>query len=70
MSVETQRAADIAADSETIRWKYLDQIRRNPGPMTDPMAVEEEFLAQFEKFKILYVAQASEAEWKQKRTFD
>ncbi|KAM0482975.1 hypothetical protein ACHAPX_002419 [Trichoderma viride] len=69
MSVETQRAADIAADSETIRWKYLDQIRRNPGPMTDPMAVEEEFLAQFEKFKILYVAQASEAGWKQKRTF-
>lgn len=88
MSVETQRAADIAADSETIRWsvpetgdapcaeltgrcrKYLDQIRRNPGPLTDPMAVEEEFLAQFEKFKILYVAQKSEAEWKQKQTFD
>ncbi|PTB46723.1 hypothetical protein M441DRAFT_63994 [Trichoderma asperellum CBS 433.97] len=52
MSVETQRAAHLVADSETMRWKYLDQIRRNPGPLTDPMAVEEEFLAQFEKFKI------------------
>ncbi|RFU77723.1 ubiquitin-activating enzyme e1 c [Trichoderma arundinaceum] len=53
MSVETQRAADVAADSEAIRWKYLDQIRRNAGPFTDPAAMEEEFLAQFESFKIL-----------------
>lgn len=35
--------------------KYLEQIRRNPGPFTTPEAVEEEFLAQFERFKILYV---------------
>jgi ubiquitin-activating enzyme E1 C len=33
--------------------KYLDQIRRNAGPFTDPDATNEEFLAQFEKFKIL-----------------
>ncbi|POR30873.1 NEDD8-activating enzyme E1 catalytic subunit [Tolypocladium paradoxum] len=33
--------------------RYLDQIRRNPGPFTDPDATAEEFLAQFEKFKVL-----------------
>lgn len=33
--------------------KYLDQIRRNAGPYTDPDATAPEFLAQFEKFKIL-----------------
>lgn len=52
------RPGDAPCDELTGRCrKYLDQIRRNPGPLTDPMAVEEEFLAQFEKFKILYVAQ-------------
>lgn len=39
--------------------KYLEQIRRNPGPFTNPEAVEEEFLAQFERFKILYVLQST-----------
>jgi len=33
--------------------KYLNQIRRNGGPFTDPEATSEEFLAQFEKFKVL-----------------
>lgn len=36
--------------------KHLDQIRRNAGPFTDPEATTEEFLSQFEKFKILYVS--------------
>lgn len=35
--------------------QYLDQIRRTPGPFTDPDLITEETLAQFEKFKILYV---------------
>ncbi|QUC17804.1 uncharacterized protein UV8b_02045 [Ustilaginoidea virens] len=33
--------------------KYLDHIRRTPGPFTDPDATSEEFLAQFEKVKVL-----------------
>lgn len=33
--------------------KYIDHIRRTPGPFTDPDATSEEFLAQFEKFKVL-----------------
>ena len=33
--------------------KYLNQIRRNAGPFTDPEATSEELLAQFEKFKVL-----------------
>lgn len=33
--------------------KYLDQIRRNAGPYTDPDATAPESLDQFEKFKIL-----------------
>jgi hypothetical protein len=33
--------------------KYLDQIRRNAGPYTDPDATAPEFLAQFETFKVL-----------------
>ncbi|KEY65978.1 hypothetical protein S7711_06636 [Stachybotrys chartarum IBT 7711] len=33
--------------------QYLDQIRRTPGPFTDPDLITEETLAQFEKFKIL-----------------
>jgi hypothetical protein len=33
--------------------KYLNHIRRTPGPFTDPDATSEENLAQFEKFKIL-----------------
>ncbi|KAK7426188.1 NEDD8 activating enzyme [Neonectria magnoliae] len=55
MSVETQVAADASAGGQATRWKYLDQIRRNAGPFTDPGATEEEFLAQFEKFKILVI---------------
>lgn len=55
MSVEMQDAPAIDADRETRRWKYLEQIRRNPGPFTNPEAVEEEFLAQFERFKILVI---------------
>jgi ubiquitin-activating enzyme E1 C len=50
MSVETQAARAV---DEEVRWKHLDQIRRNAGPFTDPDATNEEFLAQFAKFKIL-----------------
>ncbi|KAH8180074.1 thiF family protein [Sarocladium implicatum] len=40
---------------ESARWKYLDQIRRTPGPFTDPDAVTEENMAQFAKFKVLVI---------------
>lgn len=40
-------------DADSLRRKYLDQIRRNAGPFTDEGATSDEFLAQFEKFKIL-----------------
>ncbi|PTB65457.1 hypothetical protein BBK36DRAFT_1122482 [Trichoderma citrinoviride] len=53
MSVEMQDAPAIDADREARRWRYLEQIRRTPGPTTNPEAVEEEFLAQFERFKVL-----------------
>jgi ubiquitin-activating enzyme E1 C len=33
--------------------KYLNHIRRNPGPYTDPDATGPEFLEQFDKFKVL-----------------
>jgi ubiquitin-activating enzyme E1 C len=52
MSVETQAARAV---DEEVRWKHLDQIRRNAGPFTDPDATNEEFLAQFAKFKILVI---------------
>ncbi|PHH67161.1 hypothetical protein CDD81_2930 [Ophiocordyceps australis] len=37
------------------RWKHLDQIRCNPGPFTDPEAVSQESLAQFDRFKVLVI---------------
>ncbi|KAG6034376.1 hypothetical protein E4U41_006553 [Claviceps citrina] len=45
-------AAAASPVSEEARWKYLDHIRRTPGPFTDPDATAEESLAQFEKFKV------------------
>jgi hypothetical protein len=33
--------------------KHLDNIRRTPGPFTDPDATSEELFAQFEKFIVL-----------------
>ncbi|KOS18552.1 NEDD8-activating enzyme E1 catalytic subunit [Escovopsis weberi] len=53
MSVETQSSSAAATLVESTRWKHLEQIRRNPGPFTDPDATGEEYLAQFDKFKIL-----------------
>ncbi|PHH92337.1 hypothetical protein CDD83_7825 [Cordyceps sp. RAO-2017] len=41
--------------NEEARWKYLNHIRRTPGPFTDPEATSEESLAQFEKFKVLVI---------------
>ncbi|KAK2606171.1 NEDD8 activating enzyme [Conoideocrella luteorostrata] len=55
MSADTQVAASASVVSEEARWKYLDHIRRTPGPFTDPDATSEEFLAQFEKFKVLVI---------------
>ncbi|GJN77760.1 hypothetical protein PLIIFM63780_001253 [Purpureocillium lilacinum] len=55
MSVDTQEPVGAAAGREEARWKYLNQIRRNAGPFTDPEATSEEFLAQFEKFKVLVI---------------
>ncbi|KAJ4105123.1 NEDD8 activating enzyme [Fusarium oxysporum] len=46
-------AQEAAGGYEDARWKYLDQIRRNAGPYTDPDATAPEFLAQFETFKVL-----------------
>ena len=43
----TYQASDLAFR------KYLDHIRRTPGPFTDPDATSEEFLALFENFQIL-----------------
>ncbi|KAK0392791.1 hypothetical protein NLU13_2286 [Sarocladium strictum] len=48
-------ATGSSAGDETTRWKYLDHIRRTPGPFTDPDAVAEENLAQFDKFKVLVI---------------
>ncbi|CAG9938226.1 unnamed protein product [Clonostachys rosea f. rosea IK726] len=49
----TQNLAHVEPTNETARWRLLDQIRRNPGPFTDPSAADEESLANFEKMKIL-----------------
>ncbi|KAF4587725.1 NEDD8 activating enzyme (UbaC) [Ophiocordyceps camponoti-floridani] len=40
---------------EEVRWRYLNHVRRTPGPFTDPDAISEESLAQFDKFKVLVV---------------
>ncbi|KAG6007410.1 hypothetical protein E4U21_005999 [Claviceps maximensis] len=45
-------AASPHAGNEAARWKYLDHIRRTPGPFTDPESTAEECLAQFETFKV------------------
>ncbi|KAI8684469.1 NEDD8-activating enzyme E1 catalytic subunit [Fusarium keratoplasticum] len=60
MSVDTLEPAAAAApasaaDIEERRWKYLNHIRRNPGPYTDPDATGPEFLEQFDKFKVLVI---------------
>ncbi|KAG5927585.1 hypothetical protein E4U42_002046 [Claviceps africana] len=52
MAADPKPAPRRAANEEA-RWKYLDHIRRTPGPFTDPEATAEEYLAQFEKFKVL-----------------
>ncbi|QPH01068.1 hypothetical protein C2857_005265 [Epichloe festucae Fl1] len=54
MTTGTQTPGSGAV-SEEERWKYLDHIRRTPGPFTDPDATAEEYLAQFEKFKVLVI---------------
>ncbi|KEZ44563.1 hypothetical protein SAPIO_CDS3592 [Scedosporium apiospermum] len=41
--------------NEEERWKYLEQIRRNPGPYTDPDAVSQEAIDQFDQMKILVI---------------
>lgn len=51
-SWEPLRQATIRTTNPLPR-KYLDQVRRNAGPFTDPEATTDEFLSQFEKFKIL-----------------
>ncbi|KAM6537095.1 NEDD8 activating enzyme [Fusarium falciforme] len=61
MSVDTLEPAAAAApasaaDIEERRWKYLNHIRRNPGPYTDPDATGPEFLEQFDKFKVLVMS--------------
>ncbi|KJZ73628.1 hypothetical protein HIM_06961 [Hirsutella minnesotensis 3608] len=48
-------SVEAAASNDEARWKYLEQIRRNPGPFTDPDATSEEFLAHFDKFKVLVI---------------
>ncbi|KAJ4126556.1 NEDD8 activating enzyme [Fusarium oxysporum] len=48
-------AQEAAGGYEDARWKYLDRIRRNAGPYTDPDATAPEFLAQFETFKVLVI---------------
>ncbi|CRK26712.1 hypothetical protein BN1723_013884 [Verticillium longisporum] len=37
---------------ETARWTYLDTIRKNPGPFTDPIAGTQEAIDQFDKIKV------------------
>ncbi|KFG87491.1 hypothetical protein MANI_025424 [Metarhizium anisopliae] len=55
MSISTQSTPDSGTINEEARWKYIDHIRRTPGPFTDPEATSEEFLAQFEKIKVLVI---------------
>ncbi|CAI4216304.1 unnamed protein product [Parascedosporium putredinis] len=40
---------------EEKRWKYVEHIRRTPGPYTDPDAVSQEAVDQFDKMKILVI---------------
>ncbi|OLN87945.1 NEDD8-activating enzyme E1 catalytic subunit [Colletotrichum chlorophyti] len=41
---------------ETKRWTYLDAIRKNPGPFSDPdVAGTEEAFEQFDKIKVLVI---------------
>lgn len=47
-------AADVAG-SNASRWKYLDRIRRTPGPFNQDSDVSEETLATLDKTKILVI---------------
>ncbi|ROT37248.1 ThiF family protein [Sodiomyces alkalinus F11] len=38
---------------ETKRWTYVDNIRTNPGPFSDPIAGTQEAIEQFDKIKVL-----------------
>ncbi|CRK35177.1 hypothetical protein BN1708_006677 [Verticillium longisporum] len=40
---------------ETARWTYLDTIRKNPGPFTDPIAGTQEAIDQFDQIKVLVI---------------
>ncbi|UZP32633.1 hypothetical protein NXS19_000449 [Fusarium pseudograminearum] len=42
-----------AGDHQNTRWKYLDQIRQNAGPYTDPEAIAPEALEGFNTLKVL-----------------
>ncbi|KAL3605485.1 NEDD8 activating enzyme [Fusarium poae] len=45
-----------AGDHQKTRWKYLDQIRNNAGPYTDPDAIAPESLDRFETMKLLVMS--------------
>ncbi|KAF9879742.1 nedd8-activating enzyme e1 catalytic subunit [Colletotrichum karsti] len=40
---------------ESKRWTYLDHIRKNPGPFTDPDAATDGSFEQFDKMKLLVI---------------
>ncbi|KAI6761915.1 hypothetical protein HG531_002468 [Fusarium graminearum] len=44
-----------AGGHQNTRWKYLDQIRQNAGPYTDPEAIAPEALEGFNTLKVLVI---------------
>jgi hypothetical protein len=52
-SAEAQAVALETINTDPIKRKYLDQIRNNAGPYTDPDAIAPESLDRFETMKLL-----------------
>lgn len=45
----------MPGSNATSRWRYLDQIRRNPGPFNQDLDVSEEALEALDQAKILVI---------------
>lgn len=59
----TARASNASSASagldEAKRWKHVDNIRKTPGPFTDPIAGTQEAIDQFDNIKVLYAISAA-----------
>lgn len=47
--------ATAEVDGAVSRWKYLDRIRRTPGPFNQDSEISEEALAALDQAKILVI---------------